>query len=125
MQHELDRLGRNVAETGERVAAVVGRTGPIIGQAASGDNAISVSVSPGGMLQAVDIQPVVLGRRPEEVAQEVVRLAARATRIANGRMHASLRQVMSPKAAQSLSDLGMRDEPLPEDPDDDFDGIMR
>ncbi|SMC86647.1 hypothetical protein [Kibdelosporangium aridum] len=125
VQDELDRLGRNVAETGEQVAAVIGRTGPIIGQAASGDNAISVSVSPGGMLRAVDIKPAVLGRHPDEVAREVVRLAAQATKIANSRMHSSLRQVMSANAAKSLTELGMPDEPVPHDrEDEEFGGVL-
>jgi hypothetical protein len=53
-----------------------------------------------------------------------MRLAAQATRTANGRMHASLRSVVSPRAVRSLEDLGMRAEALPEEPDD-FDGIMR
>lgn len=124
MQDELDRLGRSVSEAGDRVSTQIGRNGPIIGEASSGDNAITVSVSPGGMLRAVDLKPTVLGRHPDEVANEVMRLAAQATRIANGRMHASLGPVVSPSTARSLEDLGMRAEALPEEPDD-FDGIMR
>jgi hypothetical protein len=73
----------------------------------------------------VDIKPAVLGRHPDEVAREVVRLAQQATKIANGRMHQSLRPVMSPHAAKSLTDLGMPDEPLPQDRDDDeFGGVL-
>nr|WP_052479114.1 hypothetical protein [Kibdelosporangium sp. MJ126-NF4]CEL22233.1 hypothetical protein [Kibdelosporangium sp. MJ126-NF4]CTQ93015.1 hypothetical protein [Kibdelosporangium sp. MJ126-NF4] len=125
VQDELDRLGRSVAETGERVAAVVGRSGPIIGKAASGDNAISVSVSPGGMLRAVDLQPAVLGRRADEVAAEVLRLATQATRIANSRMHSSLRQVVSPNAVDNLPGLGMPDEkPVADHESDEFGGVM-
>jgi hypothetical protein len=124
VQVELDRLGRSVSEAGDRVSAQVGRSGPIIGEASSGDNAITVSVSPGGMVRAVDLKPAVLSRHPDEVAREVMRLAAQATRTANGRMHASLHSVVSPSTARGLEDLGMRAEPLPEEPND-FDGIMR
>lgn len=124
VQDELDRLGRSVSEAGDQVSAQVGRSGPIIGEASSGDSAITVSVSPGGMLRAVDLKPTVLSRHPDEIAREVMRLAAQATRTANGRMHASLRSVVSPSTARGLEELGMRAEALPEEPDD-FDGIMR
>ena len=124
VQDELDRLGRTVAETGQRVAAQVGRSGPILGEAVSGDNAIAVTVSPGGMLRAVDLKHMVLARHPDEVAREVMRLAQQATKIANGRLHASLRPVVGPNAANSLVDLGMPAEKLPEEPDD-FDGVLR
>ncbi|MET0237916.1 MAG: hypothetical protein ABW224_24975 [Kibdelosporangium sp.] len=124
VQNEVDRLGRSVAEAGERATAQVGRSGPIIGEASSADNAITVAVSPGGMLRAVDLMPTVLGRHPDEVANEVLRLAAQATRIANGRMHASLGSVVSPDTARGLANLGMPAEKLPEEPDH-FDGIMR
>lgn len=125
VQDEVDRLGRGVADAGERAAAVVGRSGPIIGTAASGDNAISVSVSPGGMLRAVDLHPAVLARHADEVAREVVRLAAQATKVANSRMHASMRQVMSAGAARNLTALGMPDEPLPQDNEpDEFRGVL-
>jgi hypothetical protein len=130
VQDELDRLGRSVAEAGERVAAHVGRTGPIIGEASSGDEAITVSVSPGGMLRAVDIKPVVLGRHPQEVAAEIMRLAAAATRTANARMHASLKSVVSPSTAKSLEDLGMpAGDPAGHEPDDfdsdNYGGVLR
>ena len=127
VQDDLDRLGRNVAEAGERVAAHVGRTGPVIGEASSGDSAITVSVSPGGMLRAVDIKPAVLGRHPDEVAAEIVQLAARATKAANARMHSSLRNVLSSNAAKSLEDLGMpagAKEPDDFDPDESS-GVLR
>jgi hypothetical protein len=121
-QDELDRLGRSVAETGARV----GRTGPVIGEASSGDNAITVSVSPGGMLRSVDIKPIVLGRHPDEVAAEVVRLAARATRTANARMHSSLGSVLSPNATKSLADLGMPAGQAEHVTDpDDFGGVLQ
>lgn len=120
MQDELDRLGRSVAETGARV----GRIGPVTAAASSGDNAITVTVSPGGMLRAVDIKPAVLSRHPDEVAAEVVRLAARATKAANTRMHASLRPVLPPKATESLTDLGMPAEHVTEEPDD-FGGVLQ
>jgi hypothetical protein len=122
---ELDRLGRGVAEAGQQVAAHVGRSGPIIGEASSGDNAITVSVSPGGMLRAVDLKPVVLGRHPDEVAAEVLRLAARATRTANGRLHSSLKSVVSPNTSKSLEQLGMAPADDRDEPDefrDDFRG---
>jgi hypothetical protein len=125
VQDELDRLGRTVAETGERVAAQVGRSGPVVGAASSADNAITVSVSPGGMLQAVDIKPIVLGRHPDEVAGEVLRLAARATRTANARLHSALKPVLGPNTAKSLADLGMPAGQVTEDPDDDFGGVLR
>jgi hypothetical protein len=121
VQDELDRLGHTVAETGSRA----GRSGPVIGQATSGDNAITVSVSPGGMLRGVDIKPIVLGRHPDEVAAEVLRLAARATRTADARMHSSLRSVVSPAVAKGLEDLGMAPGKA-EDRDDDFgSGVLR
>ena len=121
VQDELDRLGRSVAET----AARAGRIGPVVGEASSADNGITVSVSPGGMLRSVDIKPVVLGRHPDEVAAEVMRLAARATRIANARMHSSLRGVLSPSATKSLTDLGMPAGQVTAEDPDDFGGVLR
>ncbi|TCO65547.1 YbaB/EbfC DNA-binding family protein [Actinocrispum wychmicini] len=114
MQEELDRLGRTVAET----AARAGRIGPVTGVASSADSMVTVTVSPGGMLRSVDIKPAVLARHPDEVAAEVVRLAARATTAANSRMHSSLRSVLPPKATESLADLGMPAGHGPDDPDD-------
>jgi DNA-binding protein YbaB len=119
--HGLERLGRSVAETGERV----GRIGPVTGTASSGDNAITVSVSPGGMLRSVDIRPAVLGRQADEVAAEVMRLAARATKTANARMHSSLKSVISPSASKSLENLGMPAGEHAPEPDDDFGGVLQ
>jgi DNA-binding protein YbaB len=119
--HELERLGRSVADTGERVA----RIGPVTGTATSGDNAITVEVSPGGMLRSVDIKHAVLGRRADDVAAEVMRLAAQATRTANARMHSSLRSVISPSASRNLEDLGMPAGERPQEPDGDFGGVLQ
>ncbi|MEV4319389.1 YbaB/EbfC family nucleoid-associated protein [Actinocrispum sp. NPDC049592] len=115
--HGVERLGRAVAETGERAA----RIGHVTGTAASGDNAITVSVSPGGMLRSVEIKPAVLGRHPDEVAREVLRLAGQATRTANARMHQSLRSVVDQNTARSLTDLGMPPGQAPHRTDDDDD----
>ncbi len=113
----MERLGRAVAETGERAA----RIGRVTGTAASADSAITVSVSPGGMLRSVEIKPIVLGRHPDEVAGEVLRLAAQATRTANARMHQALRPLVDQNTARSLSDLGMPPGQAPQRNDDDDD----
>ncbi|GAB3910024.1 hypothetical protein ACFQ1S_13120 [Kibdelosporangium lantanae] len=120
VQDELDRLGRGVAET----AARVGRIGPVVGQASDSDDMITVSVSPGGLVRSVNVKPAVLGRRPDEVAAEIVRLAARATRIANARMHSSVRSAVGPDVVRNIEQLGMPAGAVHED-DDDFGGVLR
>ena len=81
------------------------------------------------MLRSVDLRPAVLGRHPDEVAGEVLRLAARATRTANGRMHASLHSVVGPDTARGLAHLGMPADSPPDEPEEfgpgQFDGVLR
>jgi DNA-binding protein YbaB len=104
---EIERADRRIRETGERVSAHLGRTGPVTGRATSPDGAVTVIVGPGGRLVEVNIENSALTQKPEQLADLLVKLAGRATKDAGGRMHQSMRRVVSPEVAESLSQLGI------------------
>lgn len=104
---EIERADRLVRETGERVSAHLRRTGPVTGRATSPDGAVTVVVGPGGRLLELNIENSALTQKPEQLADLLVNLAGRATRDAGGRMQQSMRAVVSPEVAESLSQLGI------------------
>lgn len=104
---EIERAAREITETGARVAAFQSRNGPVIGTSASADGAITVTVSPGGNLVDLKIENSALTTPPDDLAAELVRLAGKATRNANARMHASLRSVVGPEVTRGLAEIGI------------------
>jgi DNA-binding protein YbaB len=104
---DIARADRRIRETGERVSAHLSRTGPVTGRASSPDGAVTVVVGPGGRLLEVNIEDSALIQKPEQLAALLVNLAGRATKDAGGRMHQSMRRVVSPEVAESLSQLGI------------------
>lgn len=104
---EIARADQQIRDTRGRVAAHLGRSGPVTGRASSQDGAITVTVGPGGRLVELDIENSALTMKPEQLAAELVRIAQRATRDANGKLHQSVRPVVGRDVADSLTQLGI------------------
>jgi DNA-binding protein YbaB len=119
---EIERADRRIRETGERVAEHLGRTGPVTGRATSPDGAVTVVVGAGGRLLEVRIDNSALMQKPEQLAAQLVNLAGRATKDAGGRLHQSMRRVVSPEVANSLAQLGI---PPPADEEVDWAAVIR
>lgn len=122
---EIERADRKIKETGVRVAAQLSRGGRITGRAVSQDGAITVTVGPGGRLLKLDIESSALALPPDRLAGELVKLAQHATRDANGRMHQSVRPVVSPEVARSLTELGIAPGASAEDAELEFGDMLR
>ncbi|SDH59869.1 YbaB/EbfC DNA-binding family protein [Actinokineospora alba] len=115
IDHELDTVVRRVEQTEQRAQ----RIGPVTGQAASGDGAITVEVRPGGLLSEVKLTPAALSSGSDALAAQIMALAERATRRAGANMHAALAPVLGPEGEKHLTSLGY--EPDDEDDDEAFD----
>ncbi|MBC6448496.1 YbaB/EbfC family nucleoid-associated protein [Actinokineospora xionganensis] len=115
IDHELDTVVRRVEQTEQRAQ----RIGPVTGQAASGDGAITVEVRPGGLLSEVKLTPAALSSGSDALAAQIMALAERATRRAGANMHAALAPVLGPDGEKHLRSLGY--EPDDEDDDEAFD----
>lgn len=115
IDHELDTVVRRVEQTEQRAQ----RIGPVTGQAASGDGAITVEVRPGGLLSEVKLTPAALASGSDALAAQIMALAERATRRAGANMHAALAPVLGPEGEKHLTSLGY--EPDDEDDDEAFD----
>lgn len=114
---EIDRANRRVVDTEQRVADHLARGGPVFGQASSADQAITVVTPPGAPPVEVRIEPGALRMGPDALADEIVRVAARAARDAGARLHRSLGRVVDLGTANGLAELGFEpraDEPGPE-----------
>ena len=105
---EIDRANRRVAETEQRVADHLARGGPVLGQATSADGAVTVITPPGAPPQEIRIEPGALRMGPDALADEIVRVAARAARDAGARLHRSLGRVVDPGTADGLAELGFQ-----------------
>jgi hypothetical protein len=114
---EIARADQRIRETGERVTAHLGRTGPVTGKATSPDGAITVVCGPGGRLVDLDISNAALTMKPEQLADVLVKLAGQATRSAGGRMRQSMSQVVSPEVVNHLTGLGFSAEGADEEVD--------
>ncbi|GGM59651.1 hypothetical protein GCM10012275_33460 [Longimycelium tulufanense] len=119
------RVADQVARTQYRVAEQLARTGPVTGHASSADGAVSVVVSPGGMLRSVRLTPAALHMGPDALAKEVVELAGRATRNAAARLHAALRGVLDQASVRNLEELGIRPYSEPDSDSDGYDPFSR
>jgi hypothetical protein len=114
---ETQRAARRVADTERQVAEHVARTGPVLGRASSPDGAVTVVAVPGGPPQEVRVSPAALNMGPRALADEILRVSARASRDAAARMHRSLERVADPATLRALTEIG-----FDRGPDDDFDG---
>ncbi|HET9142154.1 YbaB/EbfC family nucleoid-associated protein [Actinophytocola sp.] len=121
---DIERADRKIAETGARVSAHIGRRGAVTGRASSRTGAVTVVVQPGGRLVDLDFAPSAFTMKPEELAAEIVAVARQATRNAGARLHSSIRQVVSPEVARSLTELGLTPAP-PADEDVDWAEVIR
>lgn len=122
--HEIARVARRAEGAAASTAASLASTGHITGEARSADGTITVVVSPGGMLQDVQLTAAALRRGAAEVSREVVALAGRATRQADGRLRRALSGVLDPAATRALRTLGVGTEPE-RGPDFDDDSVLR
>ncbi|HEV2781078.1 MAG TPA: YbaB/EbfC family nucleoid-associated protein [Actinophytocola sp.] len=122
---EIERADRKIRETGARVAAQIRRSGPVTGRATSQDGAITVTVGPGGRLVDLDIGHAALTMRPEQLAAELVKLAQRATRDANSKLHRSIRGLVDREVTDSLARLGIAPAAEAEDADVDVLDMIR
>ncbi|CRK59841.1 hypothetical protein [Alloactinosynnema sp. L-07] len=116
--HELDAVQRKVEQTEQRAQ----RIGPVTGQAASGDGAVTVEVRPGGLLSSVTLTPAALSSGSEALAAQIMALAERATRRAGAAMHQTLAPVLGPEGEKHLTSLGY--EPDDDDEDEAFDSPL-
>ncbi|MCC8248658.1 hypothetical protein [Saccharothrix luteola] len=116
---ETQRAARRVADTERQVVEHVARTGPVLGRASSPDGAVTVVAAPGGPPQEVRVSPSALNMGPRALADEILRVSARASRDAASRLHRTLARVADPAAVRALAEIGF--EPGPDDrgPDDD------
>ena len=105
---EIDRANRRVAETEQRVTDHLARGGPVLGHASSADGAVTVITPPGAPPQEIRIEPAALRMGPDALADEIVRVAARAARDAGARLHRSLARVVDPGTTNGLAELGFR-----------------
>ncbi|ROP40056.1 YbaB/EbfC family nucleoid-associated protein [Saccharothrix texasensis] len=115
---ETQRAAQRVADTGRRVAEHVARTGPVRGRASSPDGAVTVVATPGGPPQEVRVSPSALNMGPRALADEILRVSARASRDAASRVHRALERVADPAAVRALAEIGFERGP----DDDGFDG---
>ncbi|GAA1278330.1 YbaB/EbfC family nucleoid-associated protein [Saccharothrix xinjiangensis] len=113
---EVERAARRVADTGRRVGEHLARTGPVRGRASSPDGAVTVVAAPGGAPQDVRVSPAALAMGPRALADEIVRVAAAASRDAAARAHRSLERVVDPATLRALTEIGFERGP----DDDDF-----
>ncbi|WP_033441068.1 hypothetical protein [Saccharothrix sp. NRRL B-16314] len=115
---ETERAARRVANTGRQVAEHAARTGPVLGRASSPDGAVTVVAAPGGPPQEVRIAPGALTMGPRALADEILRVSARASRDAATRLHRTVERVADPATVRALTEIGFERGP----DDDDFGG---
>lgn len=116
VDREVARAADQVDRTAARAREQFERVGPIVGRAEAPDGALSVEVEPGGLLSEVQLSSRALRSGSEAVAEQIMGLAARATRRAGDQMYHALAPVLGPGAQQRLASLGY--EPIPEDDED-------
>ncbi|MFI9007385.1 hypothetical protein ACIGNX_09175 [Actinosynnema sp. NPDC053489] len=117
---ETQRAARRVADTGRQVAEHVACTGPVLGRASSPDGAVTVVTAPGGPPREVRVSTSALSMGPRALADEILRVSARASRDAASRAHRAVARVTDPATARALAEIGFP--PGPDDDPDTFDG---
>jgi hypothetical protein len=108
LDSEIERANRRIRQTRDHAAAHVRSNGPVTGRAVSRDGSINITVRPGGSLVELNIgSQALMHLEPDQLADEVVRLARQATRTANSRLHLSIRPVLGPEVTAGLAELGI------------------
>lgn len=102
MDFEAQRAAEQAEHVERQVSDLVGRTGPVLGRASSSDGAVSVVVPAGGPPQSIQVSPAALRMGPAALGQEIVRVAAAASRDAAVQLHRSLGQVVPPEGLTAL-----------------------
>ncbi|SDF89627.1 hypothetical protein SAMN05216553_10467 [Lentzea fradiae] len=103
MDDEVERAARKVREVEQAVSEHVTRSGPVTGRASSPDGAVTVVATPGGAPSQITVSPSSLRMGPHGLAAEIMRVAEKARRDANSRLHQTLSRVVD---ARELTALG-------------------
>lgn len=99
---EEQRAAEQVAFVEQQVSDLVARTGPVLGRASSSDGAVTVVVPAGGAPQSIQVSPAALRMGPSALGEEIVRVAAAASRDAAAQLHRTLGQVVPPSQLSAL-----------------------
>ncbi|MGI5504617.1 YbaB/EbfC family nucleoid-associated protein [Lentzea sp. CA-135723] len=99
---DVERAARKVREVEQAVTEHVARSGPVTGRASSPDGAVTVVATPGGPPQEITVSPAALRMGPQGLAAEIVRVAEKAQRAANTRLHQTLERVVDPRELTAM-----------------------
>ena len=102
MDDDVQRAARKVREVEQAVSEHVTRSGPITGRASSPDGAVTVVATPGGPPQQIAVSPAALRMGPQGLAAEIMRIAGKAQRNANTRLHQTLERVVDPRELTAM-----------------------
>ncbi|NKE58131.1 hypothetical protein FXN61_15360 [Lentzea sp. PSKA42] len=105
MDDDVERAARKVRDVEQAVSEHVTRSGPITGRASSPDGAVTVVATPGGPPQQITVSAAALRMGPQGLAAEIMRIAEKAQRNANTRLHQSLERVVD---TQELTAMGLK-----------------
>lgn len=116
MDDDVQRAARKVRDVEQAVSEHVTRSGPITGRASSPDGAVTVVATPGGPPRQITVSAAALRMGPHGLAAEIMRVAEKAQRSANTRLHQTLERVVDPRELTALGiergqdedDLGWR-----------------
>ncbi|GHH58579.1 hypothetical protein [Lentzea cavernae] len=102
MDDDVERAARKVRDVEQAVSEHVTRGGPVTGRASSPDGAVTVVATPGGPPQSVEVSAAALRMGPHGLAAEIMRIADRAQRNANTRLHQTLERVVDPRELTAM-----------------------
>ncbi|WP_439661749.1 hypothetical protein ACSHWB_09670 [Lentzea sp. HUAS TT2] len=102
MDDDVQRVARKVRDVEQAVSEHVTRSGPITGRASSPDGAVTVVATPGGPPQQITVSPASLRMGPQGLATEIMRIADKAQRDANTRLHQTLERVVDPRELSAV-----------------------
>jgi hypothetical protein len=99
---DVQRAARKVRDVEQAVSEHVTRSGPITGRASSPDGAVTVLATPGGPPRQITVSQAALRMGPQGLAAEIMRIADKAQRNANTRLHQTLDRVVDPRELTAL-----------------------
>ncbi|MET9228887.1 hypothetical protein [Lentzea sp. NPDC003310] len=102
MDDDVQRAARKARDVEQAVSEHVTRSGPITGRASSPDGAVTVVATPGGPPQQIAVSPAALRMGPHGLATEIMRIAEKAQRAANTRLHQTLERVVDPRELEAV-----------------------
>lgn len=100
--NEESRAAEHVERVERQVTDLIAHTGPVLGRASSSDGAVTVVVPAAGAPQSIQVSPGALRMGPQALGQEIVRVAAAASRDAAAQLHNRLGQVVPPADLSAL-----------------------